>query len=59
MMIAHLHEPAPSAAALQSSVPVALDRVLQRCLAKEPGDRFATAAAFDAALVGAMRDVGD
>jgi eukaryotic-like serine/threonine-protein kinase len=34
----------------------ALDRVLQRCLAKEPGDRFPSAAALRDALVPALRE---
>lgn len=54
MMIAHLHEPPPSATALQPAVSPALDRVLQRCLAKQPADRFATATDFDEALVKAI-----
>ena len=33
-----------------------LDALLQRCLAKEPGDRFATAAALRRELVPALRD---
>ena len=33
-----------------------LDALLQRCLAKEPGDRFASAAALRRELVPALRD---
>jgi eukaryotic-like serine/threonine-protein kinase len=34
----------------------ALDQVLQRCLAKEPGDRFPTAAALRDALIPGLRE---
>jgi serine/threonine-protein kinase len=34
----------------------ALDRVLQRCLAKDPGDRYPNAAQLRRALVPALRD---
>jgi serine/threonine-protein kinase len=54
MMIAHLHEPPPSAAALQPAVLPPLDHVLQRCLAKQAADRFASAADLEEALVSAM-----
>ena len=54
MMFAHLHEPPPSAAALQPGVPPALDLVLQRCLAKHAADRFASATDLEEALVKAV-----
>lgn len=48
---AHLMEspPAPSAAAKQE-IPREIDAIVMRCLAKEPGDRYADAAALEDAL---------
>ena len=40
---AHLDEPPPAASALRPDVPPAMDDVIARAMAKEPGDRFATA----------------
>ena len=45
-------EPVPSARGLREGVPETLDAALRRALAKEPGDRFATAAEMATALVG-------
>ncbi|MGQ0642342.1 MAG: serine/threonine-protein kinase [Gemmatimonadaceae bacterium] len=42
--------PVPSVAVVRTSVPPALDRLLQRALAKAPVDRIGTAAEFDAGL---------
>jgi YVTN family beta-propeller protein len=39
---AHLEEPAPRASERREGVPPALDPVLERAMAKEPADRFAT-----------------
>lgn len=41
---AHLTDPIPSARALNPDVPEAIDAVVRRALAKEPEERFATAA---------------
>lgn len=49
-----LHEPPRSATALNTALLPALDGVLHRALARQPADRFQTAAAFAAALAGAM-----
>jgi serine/threonine-protein kinase len=49
-----LHEPPRTASALNTALLPALDGVLHRALARQPGDRFQTAAAFAAALAGAM-----
>ncbi|HUJ60885.1 MAG TPA: serine/threonine-protein kinase [Kofleriaceae bacterium] len=49
-MRAHLEDAPPSARALRAELPVALDKLIGRALAKRPGDRFATAAAMAAAL---------
>jgi serine/threonine-protein kinase len=50
MMRAALRLEAPSIAALRGDVPMELDAILRRGLAKRPEDRFASAAAFLAAL---------
>jgi tetratricopeptide (TPR) repeat protein len=47
-----LTDPIPSARRLRESVPPALDRVLERLLAKSPADRYPSAAELSAALVG-------
>ncbi|HSG47499.1 MAG TPA: serine/threonine-protein kinase [Longimicrobiales bacterium] len=46
-----LSEPAPSAAVVRESVPPALDQVIRRALARNPGDRYANAEALRDALV--------
>ncbi|GIK31065.1 MAG: putative serine/threonine-protein kinase PknB [Armatimonadota bacterium] len=40
----HISEPIPSTRSINPSVPVALDRVVQRALAKNPEERYQTAA---------------
>jgi hypothetical protein len=42
--------PVPSVSVVRTSVPTALDRLLQRALAKAPADRIASAAEFDAGV---------
>ncbi|MBF6355213.1 serine/threonine protein kinase [Nocardia higoensis] len=42
----HLHDPPPSASGRHSDVPVALDGVLARAMAKQPRDRFDSCAEF-------------
>lgn len=42
-MHAHLNDPAPSARSIAPAVPVLLDEVIARAMAKAPGDRFASA----------------
>lgn len=37
--MAHIHQPVPSVRALQSSISVELDRLVQRLMAKEPAER--------------------
>jgi len=50
MILAHLQETPPSARRIRPDIPVALDDVLLRCLAKQPSDRFESARAFAQAL---------
>ena len=45
------HDPPPRAAKLRRDVPMQLDEVIQRALAKNPDDRFRNAGEFAAALV--------
>ena len=50
LIAAHLTRPAPGVRALRPEVPADLAAVVARCLAKEPNERFQTAAELDAAL---------
>ncbi|MFI5210232.1 MAG: serine/threonine-protein kinase, partial [Gemmatimonadales bacterium] len=47
-----INHPVPSVRTLRETVPESVDRALTSALAKSPADRFATAAAFAAALEG-------
>lgn len=55
LLAQHLTLPAPPVASLRRDVPAALASAIDRCLAKSPAARFATAAAL-ADAVGATRD---
>src|SRR5260221_323109 len=59
MLAAHQQAPIPPLHGARSDVPVALERVVQRALAKDPSRRFATAADMRAALQGAVAQPGD
>jgi serine/threonine-protein kinase len=50
LLAAHLTQTPPRADAVNPAVPAALADVVARCLAKEPADRFASAAELDRAL---------
>ncbi len=52
---AHLNQPPPSLAELRPDVPPAFDEIIQRSTAKDPADRFESAAAAAAALSEAGR----
>jgi tetratricopeptide (TPR) repeat protein len=52
MLAQHAAEPVPGVRALRQDVPVHLDMVVRRALAKSAADRFQTAAEFRAALGG-------
>jgi serine/threonine protein kinase len=51
---AHIHEAVPPASQRQVGLPHAVDGVFQRALAKDPGQRYSSGAAFVAALGSAL-----
>ncbi|MBI3162902.1 MAG: serine/threonine protein kinase [Chloroflexi bacterium] len=53
LLLAHLNSPAPDARELVRDLPRSIAHSLQRAMAKEPKDRFATAGEFVSALAGA------
>ena len=52
--LAHLHEPVPLASERSVGLPRPVDAVFDRALAKDPGRRYGSAAAFVSALRGAL-----
>lgn len=46
LVVAHCTAPVPSAAALLPEIPAVMDAALQRAMAKAPGERFESCAAF-------------
>src|SRR4051794_9515629 len=55
VLYAHLEEEPPRARTLRPGVPRALDEVVARALAKDPARRWSSAAAFAAAMRGAVQ----
>ena len=53
-MYAHMSAPVPSAREHRPELPAELDELAQRAMAKDPGDRFATAAEMEEALADTM-----
>jgi serine/threonine-protein kinase len=51
---AHIHEPVPPASERQAGLPRAADGVFDRALAKDPGERYSSGAAFVSALGSAL-----
>ncbi|MEU0540287.1 protein kinase [Nocardia sp. NPDC005978] len=58
VMTGHLHKPPPRITAARPDLPAALDDVLARVLAKDPGDRFATCLEFTDAAADALAGRG-
>ncbi len=56
-MNAHLTEPVPKVGQLRPGLPPAVQAVLDRAMAKAPGDRFDTCGAMATALASALRGV--
>jgi serine/threonine-protein kinase len=52
VMIAHARDAAPPPSALRADNPPDLERVVLRCLAKDPAERFQDATGFERALAG-------
>jgi serine/threonine-protein kinase len=50
VMIAHARDTAPPPTALRGDIPADLERVVLRCLAKDPADRYPDAASLEQAL---------
>jgi serine/threonine protein kinase len=51
IFVKHVSQPVPSASALEPSIPAGLSEVVRRGLAKDPGQRFPTCAAFARAVL--------
>ena len=51
----HLNAPIPDARGLRPEIPPMLSAVIQRAMAKEPGERYSSAAEFVAATTAAIR----
>jgi serine/threonine-protein kinase len=51
---AHINEPVPPASGRRTGLPLAVDQVFERALAKDPGARYPSAAAFVRALDDAL-----
>lgn len=56
VVLEHLHAPVPSVRACRDDVPLALDAIITRMLAKEPKDRFSSFQELSAAIARAQED---
>jgi YVTN family beta-propeller protein len=59
VLYAHLHEPPPRPSELRPGLPEALDDVVERAMAKAPGDRYASCADLTAAARQAVEGAAD
>jgi len=50
VIMAHVHEPPPPLSHFSSDIPADLERVVMRCLAKDPADRFQNVTSLGEAL---------
>lgn len=50
LMLKHITDPVPDITSVKSSLPYELDAVMQKLLAKNPGDRYVNGAAFNEAF---------
>jgi len=57
VMLKHLNDPLPLPSAVKPDLPPAIERILLKALAKNPDDRFASAAEFLAAWKHALKDI--
>jgi serine/threonine protein kinase len=56
LALLHLHEAPPSLALIRPDITLAIDQVVHKALAKEPGQRFQTAGEFSAAFAQAVTE---
>ena len=57
IVLAHLHEPIPSLHQLDESIPLEVDELVRKCLAKKPADRYQSAAEFLEAIDQTLRTI--
>ena len=55
IVLAHLHEPIPSLHQLDQRIPLEVDELVRKCLAKKPEDRYQSAAEFLEAIDETLR----
>ncbi len=58
VLVAHLEAPIPSVAAARAEVPMALDLIFQKMVAKRPEDRYQSMGEVIRALEGLLREMG-
>jgi len=56
VLVAHVTRPSPDLSTVAPQLPVSVAAVINRCLAKDPAQRYANADALAAALVAALQD---
>lgn len=56
MILSHVNQPIPSLRQINSRIPLAVDRIFQRLVAKNPDDRFQSADALIPALLSALEE---